>query len=222
MSDTQSRPDTGQDTIWQFSTRMRRLPPARTTARARRIHRPPPEPGPQRPSPDGCLHLVHGLPHDPAGPGRPGGGLGVRAGGPVPSRERMADLPRHGHLSRLLQRLRHAGRHRHRTRDAKRTRPPDLATGSPVRDRARLAGVGAMGVLAQPSSARAGGYSHSATWRSSLEPREHRVRSGCSSGWRPSSCCWDIPRPSGRSHSAACSSPPSSTNGRPRASRAER
>ena len=52
-----------------------------------------------------------------------------------------------------------------------RTRPPDVATGGPVRDRPRLAGVGAMGVLAQPSSARSGGYSPWATWRSSLEPR---------------------------------------------------
>ncbi len=52
-------------------------------------------------------------------------------------------------------------------------------------------------VSGAPSSARSGGYSLSATWQSSLEPLGRRVRSGCSSGWRRSSCCLGHPAPFG-------------------------
>ena len=51
MSDTQTRPDAGQGTIWQLSTRTRRvllLAPPLVLAGFTVLH---PQPGPQRPEP---------------------------------------------------------------------------------------------------------------------------------------------------------------------------
>ena len=125
-------------------------PSARAPARPLRLHRPAPAAGREHASPAGGVHLVHGLPHDPAAPARAGDDLGVPARRRARPCERMADLPWHGRVPALLWLLRHVGGHGHRTRDAEHERAPDVAAGCRLRHRQGLARAGDVRVLAQP------------------------------------------------------------------------